>query len=95
MYCRIDLQQMSAYAVMVGTPAALTREEKATGEGKIVQSNRAAVTSITVTAFLGSLLSETCEIHPEKGSTPSRATAQIRRELATPATVVFYTENKQ
>jgi hypothetical protein len=81
---------MSAYAVIVGTPAALTREENATGEGRIVHSKSAAVASITVTAFLGSLLPETFEIHPENGRTPSRATAQIRRELATPATVVFY-----
>jgi hypothetical protein len=75
--------------VMVGTPAALTRELKATGEGRIVQSNSAAQPNITVTAFFGSFLSETSEIHPENGRTPSRATAQINRELATPATVVF------
>lgn len=82
-------KQMRAYAVIVGTPAALTRLVKATGEGKIVQRSRAATACMMVTALRGSLLSETAEIQPENGSTPSRATAQIRRELATPATVVF------
>jgi hypothetical protein len=86
---RVYLQQMSAYAVIVGTPAALTSEVKATGEGRIVQSRSAAVASITVVAFFGSFLSETVEIQPENGRTPSRATAQIKREAATPATVVF------
>jgi hypothetical protein len=75
---------------MVGTPAALIRELKATGEGKMVQSKSDATTSITVVAFRGSFFSETCEIHPDHGKTPSLATAQISRELATPATVVFY-----
>jgi len=76
--------------VIVGTPAADTREVKATGEGRIVQSKIAATVSMTVTALRGSLLPETWLIQPEKGSTPSLATAQMRRELATPATVVFY-----
>lgn len=80
---------MRAYAVMVGTAAALTREVNATADGRIVQRSRAATISMTVTALRGSLFVDTCEIHPEKGNTPSRATAQIRRELATPATVVF------
>lgn len=82
-------KQISAYAVMVGTAAALTSDVNATGEGKIVQSNTAATTSMIVIALRGSFLSETAEIHPEKGRTPSRATAQIRREAATPDTVVL------
>jgi hypothetical protein len=76
--------------VTVGTPAALTSEVKATGEGRMVQRSRAETTSITITALRGSFLSETLEIQPEKGSTPSRPTAQIKRDEATPATAVFY-----
>jgi len=74
---------------MVGTAAALTRDVKATGEGRIVQSRSAATTSMTVIAFVGSFWSDTSEIQPENGRTPSRATAQMRRDAATPATVVF------
>ena len=74
---------------MVGTAAALTRDVNATAEGRMVHSNKAEKPSMTVTALRGALLSETVEIQDEKGRTPSRATAQIRRELATPATVVF------
>jgi hypothetical protein len=85
-----NLHEMRAYAVMVGTPAALTKDVKATGEAKIVQSKRAATTCIIMMAFLGSFLAETVEIQPEKGRTPSRATAQINREDATPATDVFF-----
>ena len=80
---------MSAYAVIVGTPAALTRDVNATGEAKIVQRSAAATACITMIAFVGSFLSDTFEIHPANGKTPSRATAQIRRELATPAIVVL------
>lgn len=75
---------------MVGTPAALMSELKATGEARIVQSNKDATTNITVVALRGSFFADTCETQPEYGRTPSRATAQINRELATPATVVFY-----
>ena len=80
---------MSAYPVMVGTPAALTSDVKATGDGRMVHSSAAATPCMTMIAFFGSFLAETCEIQPEKGSTPSLATAQIKRELATPATVVL------
>lgn len=80
---------MSAYAVMVGTPAALTSELKATGDGKMVHSSSAATACITIIALRGSFFADTCEIQPEKGKTPSRATAQMRRELATPAIVVL------
>lgn len=82
-------KQISAYAVIVGTAAALISDVKATGEGRIVQSRIAATMSMTVIALRGSFFSETAEIQGEKGRTPSRATAQMRRELATPATVVF------
>lgn len=75
--------------MIVGTPAALTKEVNATGEAKMVHSRRAATMNIIVTALRGSLLAETLEIQLEPGSTPSRATAQIKREDATPATVVF------
>jgi len=74
---------------MVGTPAALISELKATGDGRIVHNKSDATTSMTVTAFRGSLFTETFEIQPENGRTPSRATAQMIRELATPAMVVF------
>ena len=80
---------MSAYAVIVGTPAAETREVKATGEGRIVHSSNAATVCMTMIAFVGSFFSDTFEIQPENGRTPSLATAQIRRELATPAIVVL------
>jgi hypothetical protein len=74
---------------MVGTPAALTKDVNATGEGRMVRRSTAATVCMTITALRGSFFSDTVEIHPEKGSTPSRATAQIRREAATPATEVF------
>lgn len=50
---------------MVGTPAALTSEVKATGEGRMVQRSRDATTSMTLTALRGSLFLETVEIQPE------------------------------
>lgn len=87
--CDFNLQQIKAYAVIVGTAAALMRELKATGEGRIVQRSKAATTNMTVTALRGSLCFDTAEIQPENGSTPSLATAQINLELATPATVTF------
>lgn len=75
---------------MVGTAAADTKEVKATAEGRMVQRSKAETASMTVTALRGCLSGDTRLIQWEKGRTPSRATAQIRRELATPATVVFY-----
>jgi hypothetical protein len=74
---------------MVGTPAALTKDVNATGEGRIVRRIRAATPCMTMTALRGSFFSDTVEIHPEKGRTPSRATAQMSREAATPETEVF------
>ena len=75
--------------MIVGTPAALMSELKATGEGKMVQSSKDATTNMVVVALRGSFFAETCDIQPDQGRTPSRATAQIKRELATPETVVF------
>jgi len=82
-------KQIRAYAMIVGTPAAETRDWNATGDGKMVQRSKAATVNMTATALRGSLLPETLLIQPENGRTPSRATAQIRRLLATPATVVL------
>jgi len=84
-------KDINAYAVMVGTPAALTKDVNATGEGRMVRRSTAATVCMTITAFRGSFFSDTVEIHPEKGRTPSRATAQMSREAATPATDVFRT----
>ena len=44
---------MRAYAVMVGTPAAETREVKATGDGRMVHKRRAATAQMTLTALRG------------------------------------------
>jgi hypothetical protein len=54
-----NIQQIKAYAVIVGTPAALMSELKATGDGKIVQSSRPAVPNMTVVALRGSFCSDT------------------------------------
>lgn len=75
--------------MIVGTPAALTRDVNATGDAKIVHNSSAATPCMTTMAFLGSFFSDTLEIQPENGRTPSLATAQISRELATPATVAL------
>lgn len=75
--------------MIVGTPAALTSELNATCEGRIVHNKAAATQSMTRMALRGSFLSDTWEIQPDHGKTPSRATAQMRREDATPDTAVF------
>ena len=80
---------MRAYAVMVGTPAADTRDVKATAEGRIVQRRNAATAQITLTALRGCPSLETREIHQDQGSTPSRAIANTNREAAITATEVF------
>ncbi len=64
-------------------------DSNATADGKIVHSKSAATPCMTMMAFFGSFFAETAEIHPENGRTPSLATAQIKRELATPAIVVL------
>lgn len=75
---------------MVGIPPADTREVNATWLGRIVQSMQAPKMYITVTAFLGCPVASTVPIHSDIGRTPSRATANIRREAATIATLVFW-----
>lgn len=86
---KVRPKQIRAYAMIVGTPAALTKEVKATGDGRMVQTSSADTVSITVTALFGILSLLTFEIQPENGRTPSLATAQMRRLDATPATVVL------
>jgi hypothetical protein len=44
---------------MVGTPAALTSELNATGDGKIVHSKSAATPCISMIACVGSFFSDT------------------------------------
>jgi hypothetical protein len=61
---------------------------KATLEGRIVQVIRAATPQTTMTAFRG-WPPFTRETQPEKGRTPSRATAKTRREAAMMAIAVF------
>lgn len=74
---------------MVGTPPADTREVNDTWLGRIVQSMQAPKMYMTVTAFLGCPDASTFPIHPDIGRTPSRATANMRRDAATMATLVF------
>tara|TARA_R110002060_G_scaffold75796_1_gene85691 strand:+ start:505 stop:789 length:285 start_codon:yes stop_codon:yes gene_type:complete len=83
-------KQISPYAAADGTPAAEMRDVKATEEGRIVHVTSDATIQITSTAFRGCPSAETWETQPEKGSTPSRATAKTRREAATIAMAVFY-----
>jgi hypothetical protein len=81
---------MSPYAAVVGIPPAEMREVKATWLGRIVQRREAPKMYMTVTAFRGCLLWSTWLIQDERGRTPSRATAKMRREAATIATLVLY-----
>jgi hypothetical protein len=81
---------ISPYAAADGTPAADTREVKATAEGKIVQVMTAATPQTTRTAFLGWPSADTRDTHPDAGRTPSRATAKTSREAAVTAIAVFY-----
>lgn len=80
---------MSPYAAIVGMPPAEMSDVKATWLGRIVHRRAAANTNITVTAWRGCPSAVTCPIQLENGSTPSRATAKIRREAATIAMLVF------
>lgn len=86
---------MSPYAAIVGTAPADTSEVNATWLGKIVHRRAAAKIKMTVTALRGCPCASTCPIHPDKGSTPSRATANTKRDEATIATVVFYESQGQ
>jgi len=81
---------MSPYAAVVGIPPAEMREVKATWLGRIVQRSAAPKMYMTVTAFRGCLCSSTLPIQEERGRTPSRATAKMRREAATIATLVLW-----
>lgn len=81
-------RQMRPYAAALGTPAAETRDVNATLDGRRVQVTRAATVQTTTTALRGWPL-WTRETQPEKGRTPSRATAKTRREAATMAMAVF------
>jgi hypothetical protein len=75
---------------MLGTAAAETRDVKATGDGRMVHRRREPTNQIILTALRGCPSLETCEIHPEKGKTPSRAIAKISLDAAIIATEVFY-----
>jgi len=81
---------IKAYAAMVGTPPAETRDVNATWLGMITMSNVAPKTNMTVTALRGWPSGVTWPIHLEPGRTPSRATAKMRRDAATMAMLVFY-----
>ena len=81
------------YAAVVGIPPAEINEVKATWLGRMVHNNTAPKANITVTALRGCFASSTFPIQPDKGRTPSRATAKMRREAATMATLVLYKRN--
>ena len=80
---------MRPYAAALGTPAAETKDVKATFEARMVQLMIAPTSQTTMTAFLG-WPACTFETQPENGSTPSRATAKTNRDAATIAIAVFY-----
>lgn len=81
-------RQMSPYAAAEGTPAADTREVKATEDGKMVQVIIEATTHTTMTALRG-CPSTTRETQCENGKTPSLATANTSLEAARTAMAVF------
>lgn len=83
-------RQISPYAAADGTPAAEINDVKAVLDGRMVQVTRAATAQTTMTALRGWPADETRETHPEKGRTPSRATAKTRRDDATMAIAVFW-----
>jgi hypothetical protein len=78
----------------VGTPAAETRDVKATGEAKIVQSKSAPTSQMILTAFRGCPSAETFEIHPDMGNTPSLAIAKTSLDAAITATDVFSNQRR-
>lgn len=81
-------RQMRPYAAALGTPAAETNEVKATLEGRMVHVTREATVQTTITALRG-WPALTLDTQPEKGRTPSRATAKTRRDAAMMAMAVF------
>lgn len=89
-YYERRVQPIRAYAVMVGTPAAETRDVNATGDGRIVQSRKEPTAQMIITALRGCPSLDTREIHHAQGKTPSRAIAKISRDAAMTATEVFY-----
>lgn len=81
---------INPYAAAEGTPAAETRDVNATAEGSMVHVMIAATNHTTRTAFLGCPSADTRDTQPDAGRTPSRATANTRREAAVMAIAVFY-----
>lgn len=81
-------RQMRPYAAADGTPAADTNEVNATAEGNMVQVMMADTPQTTRTAFRG-CPSTTLDTQPEKGKTPSRATANTNRDAANTAIAVL------
>ena len=75
--------------MIVGTPAAETRDVKATGEGRIVHNKADPTSQIILTAFLGCPSGVTLEIHQLPGKTPSLAIAKTSLLAAITATEVF------
>ena len=86
-------RQITPYAAALGTPAAETKDVKATFEAKSVQVMIAPTLQTTMTAFLGCPL-WTRETQLENGRTPSRATAKTSRDAATMAIAVFYSSQR-
>jgi len=82
-------KQINPYAAAEGTPAMEISEVKATLEGRIEHVTSDATPQTTSTAFRGWPEGDTLDTQPEKGRTPSRATAKMRREAATMAMAVF------
>lgn len=81
--------EINPYAAADGTPAAETRDVKATEEGRIVHVIIEETTHTTMTALRG-CPSTTRDVQLENGSTPSRATAKTRRDAARIAIAVFF-----
>ena len=81
-------RQIRPYAAAEGTPAAETRLVNAVLDGRIVQLIMAETTQTTMTAFLGWPF-ETWETQPEKGRTPSLATAKTSLDAARTAIAVL------
>lgn len=75
--------------MIVGTAAAETRDENATGDGRMVHKRNAETAQITLTALRGCPSLETREIHHDMGNTPSLAIANTSLDAAITATDVF------
>ena len=77
--------------MIVGTPAADTRDVNATGDGRMVHKRSVPTNQMILTALRGCPSLATREIHHESGKIPSRAIAKISLDAAMTATEVFYT----